>query len=340
MISSKNVILLTAGDPASISTEITIKAIETKKINKNVKTVVITDPNLLEEYINLSKKNIKINQIFDKVNFTDYKENSINIIALKLKNKIKFGKPDTKNFSFIKSSITLAVDIYMNSIASAIVTNPINKNMMHKSGFNFEGHTDFLATLSSKKKTPLMMLVTNELKTLPLTIHVPLIKVPKLITKDLIYSNVKIAAEALQTYFNIKKPSIIVTGLNPHAGEDGDFGDEEIKVIIPAIDELKKLNYIRVSGPISADTAFSLTRRSDYDLAVCMYHDQALIPIKTLDFYNGVNVTLGLDFIRTSPDHGTGFDIAGKNLANPESLIAAVNLAYDMSINKKNAKKN
>ena len=196
MISSKNVILLTAGDPASISTEITIKAIETKKINKNVKTVVITDPNLLEEYINLSKKNIKINQIFDKVNFSDYKENSINIIALKLKNKIKF-------------SITLAVDIYMNSIASAIVTNPINKNMMHKSGFNFEGHTDFLATLSSKKKTPLMMLVTNELKTLPLTIHVPLTKVPELITKDLIYYNVKIAAEALQTYFNIKKPSII-----------------------------------------------------------------------------------------------------------------------------------
>ena len=183
-----------------------------------------------------------------------------------------------------------------------------------------------------------MMLVTKELKTLPLTIHVPLKKVSKLITKDLICSNVKIAAAALKTFFNIKRPSIIITSLNPHAGENGDFGNEEINIIKPAIDELRKLDNICLYGPISADTAFSSTSRSKYDLAVCMYHDQALIPIKTLDFYKGVNVTLGLDFIRTSPDHGTGFDIAGKNLANPESLIEAVNLAYDMSVNKKNEK--
>ena len=205
---------------------------------------------------------------------------------------------------------------------------------MPEAGFNFEGHTDFLATLSLKNNKPVMMLVTKGLKTLPLTIHVPLVKVPKLITKELICSNIKIAAEALKTFFNIKRPSIVVTGLNPHAGENGDFGNEEINIIKPAIDELRKLDNICLSGPISADTAFSSTRRSKYDLAVCMYHDQALIPIKTLDFNNGVNVTLGLDFIRTSPDHGTGFDIAGKNLANPESLIAAINLAYDMCVNK------
>ena len=182
-----------------------------------------------------------------------------------------------------------------------------------------------------------MMLVTNELKTLPLTIHVPLKKVTQLITKELIITKVKIAVDDLKILYAINNPSIIVTGLNPHAGENGDLGDEEIRVIKPAIDELKKLTDISITGPISADIAFSTERRRLFDLAVCMYHDQALIPIKTLDFHNGVNVTLGLDFIRTSPDHGTAFDIAGKNLANPESLISAINLAYRMSINKKNA---
>ena len=182
-----------------------------------------------------------------------------------------------------------------------------------------------------------MMLVTNELKTLPVTIHVPLKRVTQLITKELINTKIKIAVDDLKTFFDIKKPSIIVTGLNPHAGENGDLGDEEIKVIKPAIDELKKHTNISITGPVPADIAFSHEKRCQYDLAVCMYHDQAIIPIKTLDFHNGVNVTLGLDFIRTSPDHGTAFDIAGKNLANPESLISAINLAYQMSTNKNNA---
>ena len=182
-----------------------------------------------------------------------------------------------------------------------------------------------------------MMLVTNGLKTLPLTIHVPLKNVTQLITKDLINTKIKIAVEDLKTFFDIKKPSIIVTGLNPHAGENGDLGDEEINIIKPAIDELKKLKNIYITGPVSADIAFAPYKRNHYDLAVCMYHDQALIPIKTLDFDNGVNVTLGLDFIRTSPDHGTAFDIAGKSLANPGSLISAMNLAYEMSTHKNNA---
>ena len=334
---SKEVILITAGDPASISTEITIKAIETKTINKNINLVVITDINLVKKYKNLINSNIKINEIKDKIRFSDYKENHLNIIPIKLNNKVEYGKPDIKNFSFTKSSILKTVEIHNNSTASAIVTNPINKYIMYKSGFNFEGHTDFLGSLSIKKKNPVMMLVTNELKTLPLTIHVPLKKVTQLITKELINTKIKIAVEDLKTFFDIKKPSIIVTGLNPHAGENGDLGDEEIKVIKPAIDELKKHTNISITGPVSADIAFSHEKRCQYDLAVCMYHDQALIPIKTLDFHNGVNVTLGLDFIRTSPDHGTAFDIAGKNLANPESLISAINLAYQMSINKNNA---
>ena len=182
-----------------------------------------------------------------------------------------------------------------------------------------------------------MVMVTNELKTLPLTIHVPVNNVSKLITKELICNKIKIAIDDIKVFFDIKKPSIIVTGLNPHAGENGNLGDEEINVIKPAIDELKKFTNLSITGPISADIAFSPNKRCNYDLAVCMYHDQALIPIKTLDFYDGVNITLGLDFIRTSPDHGTAFDIAGKNLANPKSLISAINLAYEMSTNKNNA---
>ncbi len=340
MIRNKEVILLTAGDPASISTEITIKAIEAQKINKNINLVAITDPSFVEEYKKLIRSNVKINEVTDKIKFSDYKDDYLNIVPIKLNNKVEYGKPDLKNFYFTKLSIIKTIEILKNSIASAIVTNPINKYIMYKSGFNFEGHTDFLGSLSTKKKNPVMMLVTNELKTLPLTIHVPLKKVSQLITKELINTKIKIAVDDLKTFFDIKKPSIVVTGLNPHAGENGNLGDEEIKVIKPAIDELKKLKSISISGPISADIVFSSDKRYHYDLAVCMYHDQALIPIKTLDFQNGVNVTLGLDFIRTSPDHGTGFDIAGKNLANPQSLISAINLAYEMSKNKKNAQQN
>ena len=337
MSNVKEVILVTAGDPASISTEITIKAIEDQRINKNINLVAITDPALVEEHKNLIRSDIKINEIRDKIKFTDYKDQHLNVIPIKLANKVEYGKPDIKNFSFTRSSILKSVEIHNKSIASAIVTNPINKYIMYKSGFNFEGHTDFLGSLSIKKKNPVMILVTKDLKTLPLTIHVPLKKVTQMITKELILTKVKIAINDLKVLFNIKKPSIIVTGLNPHAGENGDLGDEEINIIKPAIDELKKIIDISIIGPISADIAFSSGKRSHYDLAVCMYHDQALIPIKTLDFHNGVNVTLGLDFIRTSPDHGTAFDIAGKNLANPESLISAINLAYEMSANKKNA---
>jgi len=334
---AKEVILITAGDPASISTEITIKALETQRINKNINLVAITNLALVEEYKKLTESNLKVNEIKDKIRFSDYKDHHLNIIPIKLDNKVEYGKPDIKNFSFTMSSILKTVEIHNNSIASAIVTNPINKYIMYKSGFNFEGHTDFLGSLSIKKKNPVMILVTNGLKTLPLTIHVPLRKVTQLITKELIHTKVKIAANDLKNLFDIKQPSIIVTGLNPHAGENGDLGDEEINIIKPAIDELKKLYNLSITGPISADIAFSPEKRCHYDLAVCMYHDQALIPIKTLDFHNGVNVTLGLDFIRTSPDHGTAFDIAGKNLANPESLISAINLAYEMSANKKNA---
>ncbi len=331
-----NVILISAGDPDSISTEITIKAIQSSKINKNIKPVVVSNSKLIEDCKKTIKSNIQLNEILDHINFSDFKEDFLNILSIKLPNDNIFENRDVKYFSFIKNSIVTCVKTEMNSIASAIVTNPINKNMMYRSGFNFHGHTDFLASLSKYKKNPVMMLVNNELKTIPLTIHVPLKNVPKLISKNLIELTISIAKESLVSLFNISKPRIIVTGLNPHAGENGDIGDEEKTIIIPAINEAKKKNNCFLEGPVSADAAFSSEKRNDYDVAICMYHDQALIPIKTLDFFKGVNVTLGLDFIRTSPDHGTGFDIAGKNIANPDSLISAINLAYKMSINKNN----
>jgi len=331
----KRVILISAGDPASISTEITIKALESSKINQNVKPIIVSDPKLIEDCKKNINSKIKINKIEDKEKFSDFKKNYLNIISIKLSEKIIFGKPHHKYASFIKKSIITCIETERRSIASAIVTNPINKNIMHQSGFDFQGHTDYLASLSRFKKNPIMMLVINELKTIPLTIHVPIKNVPKLISKDLIELTINIAKDSLISLFNISKPRIIITGLNPHAGENGDIGNEEKKIIIPAINAAKRKQDCFIEGPISADAAFSFNKRKNYDVAICMYHDQALIPIKTLDFFNGVNVTLGLDFIRTSPDHGTGFDIAGKNIANPDSLIAAVNLAYQMSVDKK-----
>ena len=176
-----------------------------------------------------------------------------------------------------------------------------------------------------------MMMVSNELKTIPLTIHEPLKKVPSLISKSLILLTIKIAAKDLSSYFGIKKPKIVVTGLNPHAGENGEIGEEEDEIIIPAIKEAKKNKNIFLSGPLSSDIAFTSFVRKDYDVAICMYHDQALIPIKTIDFYGGVNLTLGLPFIRTSPDHGTAFELAGTQKANPKSLINALKTAHELS---------
>ena len=335
---SKKFILISAGDPSSISSEITIKAIRSSAICKNVMPLVVTDPEIIRDYNEVNTDIFDINEIKDESYFTDYDENKINVLPIKVFEKPVLGKPNVKNVQFIKNSILKCVNIQKTSTASAIVTNPIHKKTMYESGFNYSGHTEFLASLSVKKKQPVMMLVGENLKTIPLTIHIPLKKVSKSISKELIIDTISITKEHLISYFGISKPRIIITGLNPHAGEDGDIGTEEKEIIIPAIEKALNDKTYNLSGPVSADTAFSYQKRKEYDVAICMYHDQALIPIKTLDFFNGVNVTLGLDFIRTSPDHGTGFDIAGKNKANPQSLISAINLAYIMSINKENDK--
>ena len=335
----KKIILITSGDPSSIAPEITIKALQSSKINKNIFPVIVTDPQLIQNYNDIIIDNWKINEIKDQSNFTDYKVNYFNIISIQINDIVRLGKPSIINCEFIKASILKCIELESKTSVSAIVTNPINKKIMYKSGFKYAGHTEFLASHSKINTQPVMMLVAQDLKTVPLTIHVPISEVSGLISKELIIKTVKIVAKDLTEYFGINKPKIFITGLNPHAGENGEIGSEEQNIIIPAIRKIKNSNDFEIQGPFSADTLFSSEARKTYDVVICMYHDQALIPIKTIDFNNGVNVTLGLDFIRTSPDHGTGFDIAGKNNASPDSLIAAINLAYSMSVNKDRSSK-
>jgi 4-hydroxythreonine-4-phosphate dehydrogenase len=214
--------------------------------------------------------------------------------------------------------------------AAAVVTNPVAKNVLYRSGFAEPGHTEFLAKLAAeataKPVQPVMMLWSAELAVVPVTIHLPLRDVVSRLTTQLIVDTGRIVARDLASRFGIARPRIAVAGLNPHAGEEGALGEEDRSIVAPAVKQLRAEG-IDAIGPLPADTLFHERARARYDVAMCMYHDQALIPIKTLAFEHAVNVTLGLPFVRTSPDHGTAFDIAGTGKANPSSLVAALALA-------------
>jgi 4-hydroxythreonine-4-phosphate dehydrogenase len=207
-----------------------------------------------------------------------------------------------------------------------MVTNPINKAALYDAGFAHPGHTEFLAELSGAHGKQIMMLVSPELRVVPVTVHASLRNSIAMLTTEAIVAAARTTATALQRDFRIAQPRLAIAGLNPHAGEQGALGDEETTIIGPAIATLRAAG-IDVSGPWPPDTMFTATARTRYDAAICMYHDQALIPLKTLDMDHGVNLTLGLPIVRTSPDHGTAYDIAGKGIANPASLIAAIELA-------------
>jgi 4-hydroxythreonine-4-phosphate dehydrogenase len=243
------------------------------------------------------------------------------------------GRPDAAAAPAIMQSIERAVNLVQQGTASAVVTNPIAKAVLYGAGFPFPGHTEYLAALASAGRRPfqpVMMLVSPTLKVVPVTIHVPLTDVPSRLTEALILSTIEITARELGRYFGLQSPRLAVSGLNPHAGEQGGLGREEIDIIAPAIEAARAKGF-DVTGPHPADTLFHAAARAAYDAAICMYHDQALVPFKTLAFEEGVNVTLGLPFIRTSPDHGTAFDIAGTGRASPSSLIAALRLASAMN---------
>lgn len=226
--------------------------------------------------------------------------------------------------------IERAVALAASGKASGVCTLPIHKQALQDgAGFGFPGHTEFLAHLCDTQDV-VMMLAGPQLRVVPVTIHIPLSEVKQALTPDLLETRIRITHDALVTQFGIAQPRLAVAGLNPHAGEGGRMGREEIEVITPVLDRLRTEG-MAIAGPLSADTMFHAAARTGYDAAICMYHDQALIPIKTLDFDRGVNVTLGLPIIRTSPDHGTAFDIAGTGTANPTSTIEALRMAWRMA---------
>jgi 4-hydroxythreonine-4-phosphate dehydrogenase len=240
------------------------------------------------------------------------------------------GRPAPENAASVISAIERGVDLVMRGEASALCTAPINKKALKDgAGFVFPGHTEFLAHLAGVGRV-VMMLACDALRVVPVTIHIPLAEVPKALTEALLTDTIRIVHEGLRRDFGLNAPRLAVAGLNPHAGEGGAMGHEEDRLIAPVIARLRDEGFA-LAGPLPADTMFHPAARARYDAAICMYHDQALIPIKTLDFAGGVNVTLGLPFIRTSPDHGTAFDIAGQGRADPSSLIAALKMARDMA---------
>jgi 4-hydroxythreonine-4-phosphate dehydrogenase len=240
------------------------------------------------------------------------------------------GRPDASSAPAAIAAIRRAVDDVLADAAHAIVTNPVAKSVLYQGGFADPGHTEFLARLareaSGGQARPVMMLWAPELAVVPVTIHIPLREVSTRLTSELIIATGRIVARDLVEKFGVVKPRLALAGLNPHAGEEGSLGAEDRTVVAPAVAQLRAEG-IDARGPLPADTMFHAAARASYDAALCMYHDQALIPIKTLAFDRAVNLTLGLPFVRTSPDHGTAFDIAGTGRADPSSLIAALKLA-------------
>ena len=246
------------------------------------------------------------------------------------------GRPDQSSAPAALAAIRRAVADVAAGNARAVVTNPVAKSVLYRSGFSEPGHTEYLAKLAMESSgvaaRPVMMLWSPELAVVPVTIHLPLRDVVRTLTADLVVETGRIAAADLKARFGIARPRLAVAGLNPHAGEEGTLGDEDLTIVRPAVERLKAEG-IDARGPLPADSLFHQAARASYDVALAMYHDQALIPIKTLAFEHAVNVTLGLPFVRTSPDHGTAFDIAGTGSANPGSLIAAIQLAARLAGN-------
>lgn len=327
--------VLTMGDPAGIGPEITLRAYAQRRARNLPPFAIYADPDMLAARAAAIGENVELAIISDPREALSTFETRLPVVPVRLSNPAIPGTPDSANAASVITSIEAATDAVRAGAASALVTNPIAKAVLYAAGFSHPGHTEFLAHLADLENPgaathPVMMLASDELRVIPVTIHIPLTRVAPSLSQELIVRTVRITASALQRYFGIANPRIRVAGLNPHAGEDGSLGSEDQEIIAPAIAELRTLG-IDVSGPSPADTMFHEAARQTYDAAVAMYHDQALIPIKTLAFDRGVNVTLGLPFIRTSPDHGTAFDIAGRGTASPESLISAINMAVRMA---------
>lgn len=314
-------IALTSGDPSGIGPELAIKAWE--NLRAELPFFLLADPSHLPA-------DAPISLIQDPSEAVSASAGGLPLLPHTFAAPARPGLPDPANAQGVIDVIARAVDLVQTGQASALCTNPIHKKALKDgAGFAYPGHTEFLAALAGVERV-VMMLASDTLRVVPVTIHIALADVPSALNADLLGATIRIAREGLIRDFGIARPRLAVAGLNPHAGEGGAMGREEIDLIAPVIESLRAEGF-DLSGPQSADTMFHASARAGYDAAICMYHDQALIPIKTLAFDEGVNVTLGLPFIRTSPDHGTAYDIAGKGIANPSSLIAALRMSARMA---------
>ncbi len=324
------------GEPSGIGGELTLLAWMRRKSEAIPPFFAIDNPQrlrILSAHLGLK---IDLAEIAHPNEACECWDQALPVLTRPLSCPVDFGQPTSENAPDVIGAIDTAVDCVFSNTASAIVTNPIQKKTLYDAGFTYTGHTDFLAALAHKQRpaevtnAPIMMMAVPGLRTVPVTIHVSLSTAIAAIDRQSIVKCGRAVYQALVKDFGISEPRIAVTGLNPHAGEDGSLGHEESHIIYPAIADLSREG-ISVSGPFAADSIFAEAKRKMWDAVICMYHDQALIPVKTLDFWNSVNITLGLPFIRTSPGHGTGLDIAGTGTAQPSSFIAALRQAADLA---------
>ncbi len=326
---------LTIGEPAGVGGEITLKAWLQRDEAGLRPFFLLDDPERLARLAARFGWPVPIQAIAAPEEAAKIFGRALPVLAIALPRTVEPGKPDPANAPAVIGAIAKAVDLVKQGRAAALVTNPIQKATLYAAGFSHPGHTEYLAELAGGV-TPVMMLLARDLRVVPVIVHHPLAESIRMLRTETIVTAGRITAEALRRDFGIARPRLAVAGLNPHAGENGTLGREEIDIITPAVAALAALG-IAVSGPAPADTLFHAAARQRYDAALCMYHDQALIPLKTIDFDRGVNITLGLPFIRTSPDHGTACDIAGQGIANPASLIAATALAGELAAKRRAA---
>ena len=321
---------LTMGEPAGIGGEIAIKAWAARNREPVAPFFLIDDPERIRALAARIGVDIAVSAI-GSPHEADFAA-AVPVLPLEKPVKARPGKLDTANAPAVIESITRAHALITAGKAAAMVNNPIQKSTLYEAGFPYPGHTEFLAALAGSETPPVMMLAVEGLRVVPVTVHQSLRTALDALTVDAIVTKARIAAKELRDRFGIARPRLAIAGVNPHAGEDGTLGREEIDIVVPAIEQLRAEGW-HVDGPKSPDTMFHPGARATYDVAICHYHDQALIPLKTLDYDHGVNVTLGLNFIRASPDHGTALDIAGTGTAKPDSLIAALALAAKLARN-------
>ncbi len=325
-------VALTLGDPAGIGGEIALGA--WRALKAELPFFLIADQAHMRAVA--ARLDIPIVPITEPSGAAEAGSRGLPVLDHPLPRPAPPGRPDPGNAAAVVAMIVRGTEFARTGVASALTTNPINKKaLIDGASFAFPGHTEFLADLCAAP-TPVMMLAAPMLRVVPVTVHVAIAAVPRALTPDLLERTLRVTRAALVSDFRIATPRIAVAGLNPHAGEGGAMGIEEQTIIAPLIARLRAEGW-DLTGPHPADTLFHEAARATYDVAVCMYHDQALVPLKTLDFANGVNVTLGLDFVRTSPDHGTAYDIAGQGRADPSSLIAALRMAWETGARRRAA---